>query len=156
MPRAGTPPDTRRDRWIPAAFVLFFLALVGLETWFVLLANRSFSGLVTEAAPAGVPAPSAPDWDAAVAFAPTGPLAGRLTLALTDASGAPLDPEAIVATAERTTRFPQLVPLVLRPAGPGTYVADLVTPLAGPWAIRIRLAGEGVSGEHLAAIEVMP
>ncbi len=40
--------QNRKDLWIPACFILFFVALAGLEAWFVLLANRTFSGEVTD------------------------------------------------------------------------------------------------------------
>jgi nitrogen fixation protein FixH len=158
MSRTPAAPQNRRDLWIPAGFVLFFVALAGLQLWFVLLANRTFTGLVTDPRPAGLAHGTAPatDWAARLAFTPTGPLAGMLDLTLTDSSGQPLAPERLTATAERTTRFPQLVPVLLRPVGVGRFEARLQLPLAGPWAVRLTLTQQGRTTERVETVEVLP
>ncbi|WP_018388274.1 FixH family protein [Ancylobacter sp. FA202] len=158
MSRADTPHDLRRDLWIPAGFVLFFIALAGLQLWFVLLANRSFSGLVTDPKPAsGVHAAvHAPDWSARLTFAPDTPLAGTLSVELKGADGAPLTPDRLIATAERATRFPQLLPIAFQVVGPGRFEAPLRLPLAGDWAVRLTLTRAGATSERIETLEVAP
>lgn len=158
MSRADTPPDSRRDLWIPAGFVLFFIALAGLQLWFVLLANRSFSGLVTDPRPAvgRYAAARAPDWTARLAFVPSEALAGTLAMEIAGANGAPLTPERLVATAERATRFPQLLPIVLHEVAPGRFEAPLRLPLAGDWAVRLTLTQAGATSERIETLEVAP
>lgn len=158
MSRLPAAPQNRRDLWIPAGFVLFFVALAGLQLWFVLLANRTFTGLVTDPRPAGLAHGTAPatDWSARLSFTPTGPLAGTLHVTLTDSGGQPLVPEQLVVTAERTTRFPQLVPVLLHPAGAGRFDATLQLPLAGPWAVRLTLTRQGTTTERVETVEVRP
>lgn len=155
-PRTDAAP--RRDLWIPACFVLFFVALAGLQLWFVLLANRSFTGLVTDPrTPAASHAPvHDPGWSSRLAFTPTGPLAGRLTLTLREAGGGALEPERLIATAERTTRFPQLLPVDFERRADGAYTADLKLPLAGDWAIRLTLVKGGERVERIEMVEVLP
>ena len=75
-------------------FVLFFVALAGLEAWFVLLANRTFSGVVTDNAYtvglkyddvlAQREAERKLGWSTDLSFVQQGGLAGRLTLVVTD------------------------------------------------------------------------
>lgn len=151
-------PGTRRDLWIPAGFVLFFVALAALQLWFVLLANRSFTGLVTDPRPASQAhgTAAATDWSARLTFTQTGTLAGTLHLALVGTDGAPLAVDRLVATAERTTRFPQLLPIQFTPAGPGRYEAPLRLPLAGDWAIRITVTRAGETSERVETVEVAP
>lgn len=158
MSRLDTSPSPRRDLWIPAGFVLFFVALAGLQLWFVLLANRSFSGLVTDPKPAsGVHAAAhAPDWTARLAFVPSEALAGTLAVEIAAANGAPLTPDRLIATAERATRFPQLLPIALREVGPGRFEAPLRLPLAGDWAIRLILTQAGATSERIETLEVAP
>jgi nitrogen fixation protein FixH len=158
MSRMPAVPQNRRDLWIPAGFVLFFVALAGLQLWFVLLANRSFTGLVTDPRPAGLAHGTAPatDWAARLTFTPTGTLAGTLEVTLTDSGGRPLAPERLIATAERTTRFPQLVPVMLHPLGAGRFEAALRLPLAGPWAVRLTLTQQGRTTERVETVEVLP
>lgn len=158
MSRGSAAPGARRDLWIPAGFVLFFVALAGLQLWFVLLANRTFTGLVTDPRPAAQAhgTPAATDWSARLSFAQTGALAGRLALALVGADGAPLAVDRLTATAERTTRFPQLLPIDFTPAGPGRYEAPLRLPLAGDWAIRLQVTRAGRTSERIETVEVAP
>lgn len=158
MSRADPTQSPRRDLWIPAGFVLFFVALAGLQLWFVLLANRTFTGLVTDpkTPAAHHDTAMAPDWSARLAFTPTGTLAGTLDLTLTGANGAPLAPDRVVATAERMTRFPQLLPIPLRPDGPGRFKAPIRLPLGGAWTVRILLTEQGRESERLETLEVEP
>lgn len=156
-----TKADTgagRRDHWIPRYFILFFLALIGLEIWFVTIATSTFSGLVTD--DAYVTGLNYNDtleqrrleqqlgWTADVQFVQQGTLQGQLIVKVLDAQGQPLAPDEIRATAERMSRHPQIqaVTFVVKPDGVAT--ADLKVPLAGRWFVRLRI-GRGSDAIHV-------
>lgn len=158
--------QNRKDLWIPACFILFFVALAGLEAWFVLLANRTFSGEVTDNAYAvGLnynqvlaqrEAERKLGWSTKLTFDQQGELAGRLTLAVTDRDGAPLDGPNVRATAERMTRFPQIQTVDFLRQETGVYVADLKVPLAGRWFVRIKVERDGRSVHAIQEVDVLP
>ncbi len=150
--------EGRKDRWIPACFVLFFVGLAALEIWFVTLSTRSFTGVVTDdayniglnynAVLAQQEAERRLGWTTALAFEQGEGLKGRLTLRVHDANGQPLVADELRATAERMSRFPQIQPVQFKRQAGGEYVADLDVPLAGRWFVRIRL-GRGSDTIHL-------
>lgn len=158
--------ENRKDLWIPACFILFFVALAGLEAWFVLLANRTFSGVVTDNAYAvglnynDVLAQRETErqlgWSTELTFDQQGELAGRLTLAVSDRDGAPLNGPEVRATAERMTRFPQIQTVKFLRQGAGIYVADLKVPLAGRWFVRIKVEEGGRSVHAIKEVDVLP
>ncbi|QIG51968.1 FixH family protein [Nordella sp. HKS 07] len=158
--------EKRKDLWIPACFVLFFVGLAGLEAWFVLLANRTFSGLVTDNAYAvGLKyddvlaqreAERELGWSTNLNFVQQGGLVGRLTLAVTDRDGIPLDTPNVRATAERMTRFPQIQTVNFLRQKAGIYVADLKVPLAGRWFVRLRVEQAGRSVHAIKEVDVLP
>lgn len=158
--RAGTSVAGKRDRWIPGCFILFFVCLAALEVWFVTLANRSFTGLVTDNAhTVGLAQREAEQrlgWTAAVAFEQGEDLDGRLTLRVRDADGRALVADAVRATAERMSRFPQIQTVRFDRQPGGEYVANLAVPLAGRWFIRIRIERDGQSIRTIEAIDVRP
>lgn len=155
--------QTRRDLWIPTVFVLFFVALAGLQAWFVMLAQSTFTGVVTdqryglrhldkdtEARDAAL------GWKADLLYGAAGPLAVTLRLDLKDVTGKPLVLDRIRATAERATKFPQVLPVVFRAIAPGRYRAEMSLPLAGKWTVRTVLNAGGDEIERIDAIEVQP
>jgi len=156
----------RKDLWIPACFVLFFVGLAGLEAWFVLLANRTFSGLVTDNAYsvglkyddvlAQREAERKLGWSTDLNFVQQGGLVGRLTLAVTDRDGVPLDGPNVRATAERMTRFPQIQTVNFLRQEAGIYVADLKVPLAGRWFVRLKVEQGGRSVHAIKEVDVLP
>lgn len=150
-----TPNENgRRDLWIPTLFVLFFVGLAILQGWFVMLAQSTFTGVVTDQA---VQTNSdAPAWTATVAFTSQGALAGRLDLAFRDQQDELLAPDRIQATAERTTRFPQSLPVHFAPDGAGHYTAHLDLPLGGKWSIRVVATKGDSSIETIKVVEITP
>lgn len=160
----GQDRETRRNLWIPAAFVLFFIALAGLQAWFVMLAQSTFTGVVTDQ-PYGLRRAHEGDtnarnaalgWKVNLIYEPKGPLTITLHLDLKDTAGQPLIMELVRATAERATKFPQVVPVVFRAVAPGHYRAELNLPLAGKWTVRTVLMAGGDEIERIDAIEVDP
>ncbi len=162
----GTSVVGRKDRWIPGCFILFFVALALLEVWFVTLANRSFTGVVTDDAYAAGPNHSAVlvqreanqhlGWVTTVAFEPGEDLNGRLTLGVRDSDGQVLIADEVRATAERMTRFPQIQTVRFDRRPGGAYVADLAVPLAGRWFIRIRIERDGQAINVIEAVDIRP
>lgn len=163
----GTGKARKRDRWIPAAFILFFVALAGLETWFVTIAHLTFSGIVTdnayaiglndEAEKAARDVERQLGWSSELRFDQERSLAGRLTLAVRAADGSPLPGVTVHATAERMTRFPQILPVVFEESSAaGSYVASFTPPLAGRWFIRTTLSKDGKSIRRISHVTVDP
>lgn len=156
----------RKDLWIPASFVLFFVFLTGLLSWFVVIANRSFTGVVTEDAYAiGLnyndvlalrEIEKRLGWATALSFKQEDGLGGLLTFSLRDRDGRPLVADDIRATAERMTRFPQIQKVDYERRADGVYEANLVVPLAGRWFIRARITRNGESIHVIDEVDVRP
>lgn len=156
----------RRDRWIPACFILFFVFLTGLLSWFVVLANQSFTGVVTDNAYAvGLnyndvlaqrEAEKRLGWATALTFKQGNGLGGDLAFSIRDRDGKPVVADEVRATAELMTRFPQIqaVEYVLRPDG--VYEAKLSVPLAGRWFVRARVERDGQSIHVIDEVDVRP
>lgn len=162
----ATPDARRKDLWIPGCIVLFFVGLISLEVWFVSIANRTFSGLVTDNA-YGVglnyndvlarrEAEKRLGWSADLTFRQHSALAGRLTLVVTDAGGTALNHAVVRGTAELMTRFPQIQPIdfVRQPAG--DYQAELRVPLAGRWFVRIKVEQNGQAVHAIEEVDILP
>lgn len=156
----------RRDRWIPACFILFFVFLTGLLSWFVVLANQSFTGVVTDNAYAvGLnyndvlaqrDAEKRLGWATALTFKQGNGLGGDLAFSIRDRDGKPVVADEVRATAELMTRFPQIqaVEYVRRPDG--VYEAKLSVPLAGRWFVRARVERDGQSIHVIDEVDVRP
>lgn len=155
------------DHWIPRAFIVFFLGLAGLELWFVTLATRTFSGLVTDHAYAtGLndtdmiaqrQIEADLGWTADLGFMQhEGRLQGDLTLSLRSRDGNPLIPDEIRATAEKMSRHPQIQAVDFTILSEGLAKAELRVPLAGRWFVRLRI-GRGQEAVHLIReIDITP
>lgn len=156
----------RRDRWIPGCFILFFVCLAAVEIWFVTLANQSFTGVVTDdayatglnydAVIARREAEKSLGWSTELAFRQGDGLFGRLILRIRDAGGLVLVADDMRATAERMTRFPQILPVDFVRQTDGEYAADFAVPLAGRWFVRIRIERDGQSIQVIEEVEVRP
>lgn len=139
----------RKDLWIPACFVAFFICLAGLEIWFVTMATQTFSGLVTDEAYAvGVnynevlkqrEAERELGWTTIFEFVDGDGLDGELTLTIRDAAGQPLVADNLRATAERMSRHPQIQSVSFDHIGDGAYRAAISVPLGGRWFVRVRI-----------------
>ncbi|MDK1376802.1 MULTISPECIES: FixH family protein [unclassified Sinorhizobium] len=156
----------RKDLWIPGCFIFFFILLAGFEVWFVALANRSFTGVVTDNAYAiGLnynevlaqrEAEKRLGWKTTLSFDEGEKLGGRLTLRVHDADGQLLIADEVRATAERMSRFPQIQAVQYDRQPNGDYVADLSVPLAGRWFIRARIARGGQTVHIIEEVDVRP
>lgn len=156
----------RRDLWIPASFVIFFVFLTALLSWFVVIANRSFTGVVTEDAYAiglnynDVLALRETEkrlgWTTSLSFRQGDSLGGVLTFSVRDRDGGPLVADEIRATAERMTRFPQIQTVEYARRTDGVYEANLAVPLAGRWFIRARITRNGESIHVIDEVDVRP
>lgn len=152
--------------WIPGCFVLFFVCLAGLELWFVTIANRTFTGMVTDDAyPIGLnynevlerrEAERRLGWTTAVTFAQGADLGGELTLSVRDAGGQALVADEVRATAERMSRFPQIQTVSFEPRAAGKYFANLDVPLAGRWFVRVRIERGGQAVHVIEEVNVRP
>ncbi len=155
----------RRDRWIPFAFVGFFLFLAVLEGDFIRIAYQSFTGLVTDEAYAtgldyneilaAREAEKRLGWTVDGRFEATGPLQGRFHVTFRDRDGRPLE-AGLTVTAERLTRLAQILPVTMVEAAPGEWDGVVKLPLAGHWSIRV-IAHAGDDKVHrIVDIEVEP
>jgi nitrogen fixation protein FixH len=141
----GRPPGW----WIPWTFVAGFALVVAVNGALVVVAIRSWTGLVTErpydrgldynrnleaaAAMAGL------GWTARLVAGP-GPAGDHeLTLEVRDRTGAPVSGLAVLGTLERPLAAGQDRALALDPAGPGLYRTRLELPAGGQWHARLRL-----------------
>lgn len=156
----------RKHRWIPGCFILFFVCLAGLEIWFVTIANKTFTGMVTDDAYAiGLnynevlarrEAERRLGWTTTITFSQGADLAGQLMLSLHDADGQALVANEIRATAERMSRFPQIQTVSFEPQATGEYLANLDVPLAGRWFIRVRIERGGQAVHVIEEVDVRP
>ncbi|PWK74055.1 FixH family protein [Aminobacter sp. AP02] len=159
-------PKPRKDLWIPAIFIGFFVFLAGVEAWFVTIAHTTFSGVVTDNAYsiglayddvlAQREAERRLGWSSSLQFDRGDGLSGRLTLVARDALGQPLAGLAVHATAERMTRFPQVLPVAFSEISPGRYAAPLAVPLAGRWFIRTKLEKDGAATLSINEVDIDP
>lgn len=161
-----SPAGERKHLWIPGCFILFFVCLAGLEIWFVTIANRSFTGVVTDDAYAiGLnynevlkrrEAERELGWTVTVTFAQGADLGGKLVLRVRDANGQPLVVDELRATAERMSRFPQIQTVSFEPGNAGEYLANLDVPLAGRWFVRARVERGGHAIHVIEEVDVRP
>jgi nitrogen fixation protein FixH len=137
----------RRSRWIPWAFVGFFIALAAIQGVMIWLAIESFSGLTAEDAYqrgitynqtlAAKEAELALGWQASVTWQAdrSGPGKGRLELRLLDRLGQPLQGAEVKARLRRPVGPETATHVALVASGPGVYGADLTLPLRGQWDV---------------------
>jgi nitrogen fixation protein FixH len=153
----------RRDRWIPWAFVAFFLTFIAVDAVMVMLAVGSFSGVATENAYQkglaynrtleAAERQKALGWSADIAFAGNGPQAGRLLVRLVDGGGRPLAGASVSAELVRPLQagYDFTVPL----DGVGDrYQADIALPLPGQWEVRLTAEDRANTFRHSQRIFV--
>lgn len=155
-----------RDRWIPGCFIAFFVGLAALEVWFVTIANRTFTGVVTDNAYAvGLnydqvlarqEAERRLGWRTRFRFVQSGEREGRLTLNVSRPDGSSLSDASVRGTAERMTRFPQILAVEFAQQADGDYVADLKVPLAGRWFVKVKVEQADHSIHVIEEVNVLP
>jgi nitrogen fixation protein FixH len=147
-------PDALRSRWIPWAFVGFFVivfAVNGAMVWFALSswtgleADNSYErGLIYNRAIEAEREQAALGWQAGFRFEQTGGRRGTLELSLKGRNGALLQGAKVDAELVRPTRAGYDFDLALAEKEPGRYLAELELPLPGQWEVRLaaRAGGE--------------
>jgi nitrogen fixation protein FixH len=158
--------ENKRDLWIPRAFVGFFIGLAILESGFITLAYRSFTGVVTDQPYAeglnynqnlaAREAEKALGWTVQSHFISNSSLTGRMTLDLSDKDGHILKDATVLATAERMTEFPQVLPVTFKEDNPGQQVSSFTLPLPGRWFIRLKVTKDGHAIHKIIEVEVSP
>ncbi len=153
--------DAKKDRWIPGLFIAFFVGLACLQIWFVTLAQTTFSGLVTDYAqdtPLGREAETKNPggWKHSIRLEDQDSLRGRLVLVVRNTDERPLAGATVQASAERMSRFPQILPVRFQEREPGVFEADLTVPLGGAWFVRLDVAAGGTIASWIEEVEVAP
>lgn len=152
-----------RDRWIPWAFVAFFVTFIAVDAVMVVLALDTFPGVSTENPYQEGLAynqtleqeerEKALGWTADIAFKESGPQAGRLVVRLVDAKGVPLYRASVSAELVRPLQagYDFTVPL----DGSGErFQADISLPLPGQWEVRLTAEDRAGSFHHRQRIFV--
>jgi nitrogen fixation protein FixH len=147
------PADPGRSRWIPWAFVGFFMvvfAVNGVMVWFAvsswtgLEADHSYErGLVYNRALEAEKEQAALGWHAGFSFAQTGARRGTLELDLNGRDGARLRGATVDAQLVRPTQEGYDTDLALSESAPGHYRAEVELPLPGQWEVRLAARGRG-------------
>jgi nitrogen fixation protein FixH len=142
-----------RSRWIPWAFVSFFVvvfAVNGAMVWFALSswtgleADNSYErGLIYNRAIEAEKEQAALGWHVGFSFAQTGPRRGTLELDLNGRDGAGLRGAKVDALLVRPTREGFDFDLALAESVPGRYLADVELPLPGQWEVRLAARAKG-------------
>lgn len=144
-PDGGRPPGW----WIPWLFLCGFAIVVAVNAALVLVAARSWTGLVTERPYdrgldynrnlEAAAAMAELGWTARLVAAPAAGGGHELTLEVRDRGGAPVGGLAVEGTLERPLAPDLDRPLALAPIGPGLYRARLELPERGQWHAHLRL-----------------
>jgi nitrogen fixation protein FixH len=144
--------EERRSRWIPWAFVAFFVVVAAVQGVLVWFALESFSGLTTENAYqrgiaynrtlAAKAAEMDLGWAVTLAWRPDPalPAKGRLEVEVLDRLGQPLQGAEVKARLRRPVGPESTVEAALEPDAPGRYAAQLTLPLRGQWDVDLDLA----------------
>ena len=149
---------SRRDNWVPWAFVAFFLVVFAVNGVFIYLATTSWVGLVTEnpyerglnynEVLAAKAEQERLGWAHEIAFQQGGTADdkwhGTLSTRLTDKAGLAIEGAVVKAVAERPGRYSQVFAVPLQQHGSGIYTGTVELPLPGQWHVKI-LAQKGAS-----------
>lgn len=137
------------DRWIPACFVGFFVALAIWEAILISTAVGTANGMAqTRAFNKGTDyarvleldrRQDALGWRVAALFDQTDARAGALRLTAVDADGAPIPNVRPVGVLEQFDGDLNRIPLAFRIQAAGVYEAEIATPSPGRWVASIEL-----------------
>lgn len=134
--------QTKKDKWIPWYFVIFFVVLAILDGIFVTIALSTHTGVVTENAYqkgleynqtlAASKQQEKLGWHGTATFAQP-----SLSFSLKDANGRAIQGAIVTAYISRATQGGHDFQAVLADGGDGTYSRNITFPLKGQWDITI-------------------
>lgn len=149
--------ESRRSRWIPWVFAGGMLVVVAVNAVLITTALNSFPGLVVQRPyDRGIAyndelrqnrTQAVLGWTVSPRYE-----AGRLTVAIADASGAAVPGLAVRATMSRPLGGEAQVEAGLAPATEG-YAAAIALPRHGQWDLRI--AASGAAGDYRATYRIL-
>lgn len=138
-----------QQRWIPWIFVGMFAVIIAVNGTMVSIALSSWTGLTTRnhyleglaynQRLAAVEAQEALGWALSVAAAAPGDSRLQLTVAASDAAGAPLYADHLRIGFVRPTHEGHDFELTLQPRGAGRFETEVEMPLPGVWDLRLLL-----------------
>lgn len=82
------------------------------------------------------------------------PIARDLHITLTDAAGVPLDDATVIVVAEMPGMKDGPVQTGARADGAGRYVAHVVFPMGGAYAVQVSVTGRGTAGSLRFEIDI--
>jgi nitrogen fixation protein FixH len=144
--RAGVAPAAR-GRWIPWAFVAFFVVVATVNGVMIWLAAQSYPGLVTErpydhglAYNQNLEAAAAQaqlGWQTTIEARLVEGFEAALDVVLLDRGGRPLDGAVLIARLGRPAETSSDFELELPPVGPGRYATTFPLPMIGAWDVHL-------------------
>ena len=150
MHDATDPPhDPRRSRWVPWAFVAFFVVVLGANGAMVYAAFSSWTGLTDEHGSTyrqgleynqrleEVAEQQALGWTVDSGFERGAPRTGELWITLQDAYANTLPRAEVTADLVRPTTVGYDFQVPLEDVGDGRYAATIAFPLSGQWEVDI-------------------
>jgi nitrogen fixation protein FixH len=170
---AGREANERRsrDRWIPWAFVAFFLVVVAANGVMVYLAQDTWTGVVTEnhyekglaynEALARARAQDALGWQVDVAFTPAehsppGDPRAHVVVTMRDRDGRPLADGEVRARFVRPTHEGFDAEVALTHLGNGRYGADVSLALPGQWDMVVSGFHDGATYQTARRVHLRP
>ena len=146
-----TMPQTLNGYHVFAAFVAFFVVVIGVNLSMVFLALDSWSGLSTEDAYQrglrynktleAMAQRDALGWQENLVFTPGAPRGkegqGHITLEMRDRDGQLLEGLIVAGQIWRPTNEGYDRPVTLRAIGAGRYATEVTFPLRGNWLVRL-------------------
>lgn len=151
--REASSTPAPRDRWIPWAFVGFFLVVlaanatmiaIGVATWPGLDTRDAYQrGLAYNRTLDAAAAQAALGWRVAAGFTRTGPRRGVVEVTLADRFGDLVEDAAISAAFLRPASAGHDLLVGLEHVYGGRYRAEVELPLAGQWDLQIEIAARG-------------
>lgn len=135
------------DKWIPISIIAFFLFLISGSIVMVVVAHKTFPGVVTDHAyekgigyntsiSAGA-AQKALGWRHEIDIVSPTEKVARVRFVLRDNSGKPIDAADVKVSFVRPTKAGYDQRMSMTPSGNGTYVGEASLPLSGVWDVQI-------------------
>lgn len=160
-----TEPNAARSRWIPWAFVVGMLTVVGANATLIYFAVQSWGGLVTDRAfergiaynrlIAAAAAEEALGWKADIALENAAKGQGpALVVALRKADETPMTRAVVAVEAQRPLEAQKPVIISMRYIGDGRYAGAAEALRPGQWDIRVTVANEGTAAHFTRRVYV--